>query len=152
MPVATRRDAARCDGARRDATGRDATERDETTDKNGVGRRGCTSPCWTARDLLQSLRSGVLPPMAEGSDEKRFDVRVSSAPAMTPQGEAFAAALARAFGIDTATAQRLVSSVPIFVKRGVSSDVAESLRRMLSSLGATVEIIAVEAATKKNAE
>jgi hypothetical protein len=35
--------------------------------------------------------------------------------------------------------------VPVFVKRGVASDVAESLRRMLSSLGATVEILDAQA-------
>src|SRR5262249_45951134 len=78
--------------------------------------------------------------------DKRFDVRVTTAPATTPAGEPFATALARAFGIDAATAQKLAASAPCFVKRGVAIDVAEGLRRTLGNLGAGVEVL--EAAAK----
>ncbi|HEY2511625.1 MAG TPA: hypothetical protein VGI39_12240 [Polyangiaceae bacterium] len=70
----------------------------------------------------------------------KFDVRVISAPAITPQGERFSTALGRAFGVDLAMAERVVRDAPITVKRGVSAAVANRVRQTLEILGAVIEV------------
>ena len=74
------------------------------------------------------------------SQSPTFDVRVLRAPAVTPQGERFATALGRAFGVDVAMAERVVRDAPITVKRGVSGAVANRVRQTLEILGAVVEV------------
>ena len=74
------------------------------------------------------------------SQSPTFDVRVLQAPPVTPQGERFATALGRAFGVDVAMAERVVRDAPIIVKRGVSVAVANRVRQTLEILGAVVEV------------
>jgi hypothetical protein len=69
-----------------------------------------------------------------------FDVRVVRAPLNTPEGEPFATALARAFGVDATVGERIAREFPVVVKRNVPQHVAEGLRELLVRLGAHVEI------------
>jgi len=74
-----------------------------------------------------------------GEDEK-FDVRVCSVPARTPQGEQFSIALARIFGVEPSIGEQIARQAPTFVKRRVPLEIAEHLRGVLGGLGAEVEI------------
>ena len=61
----------------------------------------------------------------------RFDLRVVSVAHVTPAGEPFVPALARAFGVDPSVAARVAAEAPTFVKRGVPRAPAEGMARLL---------------------
>ena len=74
-------------------------------------------------------------------EEPKFDVRVRAAPVITPDGEHFTTALARAFDVDLSVAGRITREAPTIVKRAVPLATAERLARVLRILGAEVEIL-----------
>jgi hypothetical protein len=73
--------------------------------------------------------------------EKRFDVKITAIPPATPAGEAFAIALARAFGVQLWQAEQIARDVPMVVKRGVTLPIAQKLLALLTSLGAEATIL-----------
>jgi hypothetical protein len=78
-------------------------------------------------------------------ETEKFDVWVTTAPLVTPQGEKFAPTLARVFGVSLEVAERVAREAPVPVKRGISFEDAAIFRRTLESVGASVEILAAGA-------
>ncbi len=85
----------------------------------------------------------VPPGPLSGGREVPFllDLVVKSAPHTTPEGEPFIDALAKAFGIDVAVAERVACEAPVVVKRAVERGVAEGMRDVLRALGAEADVV-----------
>jgi hypothetical protein len=77
------------------------------------------------------------------SAETTYDVMVTSVPDSTPDGEPFASAVARAFGVTEDVGARVVGGTR--AKRATLRAPAEAMRQLLESLGATVELVPREA-------
>jgi membrane associated rhomboid family serine protease len=102
------------------------------------------------RELETLTREGARPqprgaPMSMNDfldlPEPTFDVVVSATPDFTPAGEPFVPALAAAFGVPEEVAARLAAGAPMKVKRGIPRGDAEAMERLLTSLGAAVELL-----------
>ncbi len=103
-------------------------------DVSDVGARAMVASMLDHEELpLPVVGSG--PGERAGSSADTFDVSVV---AWSDAGEQTVETLEALFGIDRATAERLVSSVPVMVKRGVLLADAESFVRALESVGAQV--------------
>lgn len=92
-------------------------------------------------ELIPVPDEDQLIPVPDETAQPLMDVLVTSVPAMTPDGEPFVPALARAFGVDVPVAERIAQKAPLVVKRLVTADIAEAMKASLVSLGARAEIV-----------
>jgi hypothetical protein len=77
----------------------------------------------------------------DSSAPELFDVVVRTVPTIALDGTPFVPALAQAFGIDPAMAARVAREAPVVVKRAVTREAAAGMERVLTKLGATVDLV-----------